>query len=86
MPVSDSLVAGRQRKAVQEKARWNAPQVGWMKINVDGVFDESSRSGGIGVVIRNHRGEVQLSAWRFIPSGSAADETEALEGRPNASC
>jgi hypothetical protein len=30
------------------------------------------------VVIRNHRGEVQLSAWRFIPSGNGADEIEAL--------
>jgi ribonuclease HI len=81
LPVSDSLVAGRKQKTAQEKARWKAPQEGWMKINVDGAFDESSGSGGIGVVIRNYRGEVQLSAWRFIPIGTCAEELEALACR-----
>jgi ribonuclease HI len=52
-----------------------------MKINVDGAFDESSGSGGIGVVIRNYRDEVQLSAWRFIPIGTGAEELEALACR-----
>jgi ribonuclease HI len=49
-----------------------------VKINVDGAFDEHSGEGGIGVVVRNHKGEVLLSAWKFLQSGGAADEAEAL--------
>jgi ribonuclease HI len=41
-----------------------APPEDWLKINVDGALDERTGEGGIGVVIRNHRGEVILTAWR----------------------
>jgi ribonuclease HI len=35
-----------------------APPEDWLKINVDGALDERTGEGGIGVVIRNHRGEL----------------------------
>lgn len=37
---------------------WVPPPVGWLKANTDSAFDCVSRSGGIGVVIRDHFGDV----------------------------
>jgi hypothetical protein len=71
-PVLDSLVAGKQRRSAKVKEHWTVPQEGWVKINVDGAFEASSGEGSIVVVIRNHKGEVQLSAWRFLQAVSDA--------------
>jgi ribonuclease HI len=54
-----------------------APQEGWLKINVDGAFDESSREGATGVVVRDNNRRVVLTAWSFFQSGGSAEEMEA---------
>ncbi|KAG2587723.1 hypothetical protein PVAP13_5NG166162, partial [Panicum virgatum] len=45
---------------------WSAPDVGWVKINVDGAYMEDSGEAGIGVIIRDSSGQVLLTAWKHI--------------------
>jgi ribonuclease HI len=54
-----------------------APQEGWLKINVDGAFDESCGEGATGVVVRDINGRVVLTAWSFFQSRGSAEEMEA---------
>ena len=57
--------------------RWNPPEDGKLKVNVDAAFTESSGEAGIGVVIRNHLGAIVLSAWKKIFGAGSAEEVEA---------
>jgi ribonuclease HI len=77
LPCVDSLTAGKQKRPDKEQEKWMAPPEDWLKINVDGALDERTGEGGIGVVIRNHRGEVILTAWRFALGEGSAEEVEA---------
>ena len=76
-PVSESLDAGRREAKGRTVAKWKPPQEGWSKINVDGAYD-ARIGGGIGIVIRDDRGSVLLTAWKFIDRGQDAEEIEAL--------
>jgi ribonuclease HI len=71
------LTAGKQKRPDKKQEKWMAPPEDWLKINVDGALDERTGEGGIGVVIRNHRGEVILTAWRFALGEGSAEEVEA---------
>ena len=77
-PVSDSLVAGKQGSKHKEPSKWQKPDVGWVKINVDGAYDASTGEGGVGVVIRDDKMAIQLTAWKYINRAGDAEEVEAL--------
>jgi hypothetical protein len=51
-------------ETLKQRTQWVAPPDGWMKVNVDGSFVEQSGEAGVGVAVRNHRGDVVLTAWR----------------------
>ena len=76
-PVIDSLTKEGVRK-VRVQERWKPPDEGWIKINVDGAFDNNTCQGGLGIIIRDHLGKVLLSAWFYLSSGRDAEEMEAL--------
>ncbi|RLM59026.1 hypothetical protein C2845_PM18G01090 [Panicum miliaceum] len=57
---------------------WRPPDIDWVKI---GAYSESSGEAGIGVVIRDHQGQVVLTGWKFISSASSAEQVEALACR-----
>jgi ribonuclease HI len=59
-------------------ARWEKPQMGWMKLNVDGSYDSNSSKGGIGVVLRDSVGTVIFSACGFLERCSSPLESELL--------
>jgi ribonuclease HI len=46
-------------------------------MNVDGSFVESTGEAGVGIVIRNSTGEVQLTAWPVLFRCASAEEAEA---------
>jgi ribonuclease HI len=58
--------------------RWEKPNQGWMKLNVDGSFDASSGKGCISAVLRNSQGEVIFSACGFLDRCSGPLEAELL--------
>ena len=41
---------------------WKSPIIGAMKLNVDATFYPTSREAGLGMVVRDHMGEVHLCA------------------------
>ena len=69
------------RARIPAKCRWQAPASGWIKINTDGAFSEASGEAGIGVIIRNHLGQVILSGWKYIDKGGSVEQVEALACR-----
>lgn len=67
----------------QSRPTWCPPKCGWFKVNIDGaVFKEVGQS-GVGVVIRNEKGELMGTMCKKIsfPLGTLeAEETAAAEG------
>ena len=45
---------------------------------MDGAYDATTGEGGIGIVIRDSKGAILLSAWQFVGRGQDAEEMEAL--------
>jgi len=56
---------GVQRKT-KEMPNWEPPRQGWVKINVDAAFSAQSGETSIGLIIRDHAGQVLLIAWKVI--------------------
>ena len=79
--VLDSLVCRQVRLAQKAKLLWKPPAEGYFKINVDGAFDAISERAGIGAVIRNSTGGVELSAWKAILHARDAEEVKAMACR-----
>jgi hypothetical protein len=73
----------RQRKHKRKKATWLAPPSGWVKINTDTAFCQRTGKASVGVVARDQKGVMILSAWRFLRHCGSPEEAEAeacLEG------
>lgn len=57
--------------------QWEPPPDDWVKINSDAAFQVESGKASAGVIIRNARGEVLLTAWRMLRKCGSALEAEA---------
>jgi hypothetical protein len=57
---------------------WEPPEHGWVKVNVDGAFDQLTGHAGIGIIIRDSSGKPELCAWKASSDGLSAEEMEAL--------
>lgn len=75
------MSAMRAPRIPKTKEVWTPPEEGWIKVNVDGAMSEESGEAGVGVVIRDHRGTVLLSAWKALFDAGSAEEVEALACR-----
>jgi hypothetical protein len=72
-------VRGSSRPASSKpSSRWVAPPEGCLKANVDAGWDSSSKRAGLGVVIRDWKGQVILTEWKFVPICTSAEEAETL--------
>ncbi|PNT69537.1 hypothetical protein BRADI_3g57305v3 [Brachypodium distachyon] len=58
--------------------RWIPPDVDFVKLSVDGSFSPANGSAGVGLVLRNHGGEIIISACRSIQWCNDALEAELL--------
>jgi hypothetical protein len=75
---SFAAVSPRVDEKLLQVSSWKAPSEGKIKANVDAGWDAVSKQGGVGIVIRDHRGEVILTEWKFIPFCSSAEEAEVI--------
>ncbi|KAM0927888.1 hypothetical protein ACQ4PT_002131 [Festuca glaucescens] len=62
---------GRQKV----KQKWMPPEVGTVKLNVDGAFDQDGHAGA-GMILRDEKGEVIIAACRRLQNCSDALEAE----------
>jgi ribonuclease HI len=62
---------GRQKV----KQKWMPPEVGTVKLNVDGTFDQDGHAGA-GMILRDEKGEVIIAACRRLQNCSDALEAE----------
>lgn len=60
---------------------WTKPGMGWMKLNVDGSYDATVGTGGIGAILRNSSGEVIFSACGKLNCCGGTLEAELLACR-----
>ena len=55
--------------------------VGWLKINIDGAFDQFTHCGGVGIVVRDSEGSVLEGFCKKINHVYSPDIVEAEAGR-----
>jgi hypothetical protein len=63
--------------ANQKSKHWTKPDAGWIKINVDASFLESSNNAWVGFVARNNMGAVIVAGARQIQNCFNIEEAEA---------
>lgn len=66
IPSTPRRCRGPDGSSSASKMRWERPQEGWMKANVDGSFDSQQLKGGIGVVIRDWEGAVIFASCTSV--------------------
>ena len=63
-------------KVKEKVVNWQPPNPESIKINVDASFVEAISSASVGVVARNHLGEVIISSWDYIGVCNSMYEAE----------
>lgn len=66
-----------RRESPQEP--WMPPPQGWYKVNVDGATFKDSRQCGLGVVVRNDKGEIMEALSKKIRSPLLEAEAKAAK-------
>jgi ribonuclease HI len=66
------------RETIKSVPRWSPPPEGTVHINVDATLFSPSRRMGIGVVIRNHKGECSVACSELIQEVTTPEIAEAM--------
>ena len=74
---SDLMQQPVDRDVVAMPSAWIPPSLGLCKINVDGALSHTKKLAGIGVVIRDHRGQILAALCRKIRAQLGVLEVEA---------
>jgi hypothetical protein len=59
------------------KSHWVTPREGNLKINVDAAFNHSTGEAAVGIIARNHMGQVAMAASLLIGKCTDVEEAEA---------
>nr|AWA45125.1 UPI0001A83545 related cluster [Saccharum spontaneum] len=75
-----ALVGSKRSTEVARQAPQKCvpPPPGMSKINVDGAFISNSGTVTVGVVIRDHNGQVKLASWRLLCYCRDTEEAEVF--------
>jgi hypothetical protein len=63
--------------------KWTPPPLGWVKMNTDAAFCHNSGAASAGIVVRDNKGRVLLTAWKRMRECGSPEPGEAeacLEG------
>ncbi|XP_026416231.1 uncharacterized protein LOC113311634 [Papaver somniferum] len=65
------------RRSITNITRWNPPQRGWLKINIDASVLPDSNIAGIALIIRDFAGQL-VEAWTMVERVRDVSQTEAV--------
>jgi ribonuclease HI len=71
------------KPALGGEAKWKRPEPRHVKLNVDAAFDVDSRSGAVGAILRDYKGDFIAASSCVLPyvsSVAAAEATAMKEG------
>jgi ribonuclease HI len=74
----------KPRKVLKPKEHWKPPAEGVIKINTDASFQEQEMTGGIGLVVRDHQGNLVRGQALWYGHAESALSMEALAIREGA--
>ncbi|KAL0014028.1 hypothetical protein SO802_001097 [Lithocarpus litseifolius] len=79
--LAKNILSSGTKSTKPMERRLKPPKPGWYKVNTDGATFEDTKSCGVGVVIRNERGEIMgaLSKNFALPLGGLEAEAKAVE-------
>jgi ribonuclease HI len=60
-----------QNRSDQRPVRWAPRQAGWVKVKTDAGFNRDKGIGSTGILIRNHDGDVLITAWKTVAEAEA---------------
>ena len=72
--VGDGILASHNMERIF--ADWQPPTAEFFKINVDASFVEAINAASVGVVVRDHSGEVVIFSWDYIGVFYSVEEAE----------
>nr|XP_051205578.1 uncharacterized protein LOC127319648 [Lolium perenne] len=72
------IKAATSDQVTEAPSEWQAPDSGWIKINVDAGWNDAHSAGGAGMVVRDSLGWIVFSAWKTLPPCASAEEAEIL--------
>jgi hypothetical protein len=58
---------------------WMAPDQGWIKIKTDAGICAQRRVSSAGVVIRDEKGSILLTAWQMLKQSTTVEEDESWQ-------
>ncbi|KQK03673.1 hypothetical protein BRADI_2g09225v3 [Brachypodium distachyon] len=64
--------------SVPKTSKWELPDTGWAKLNIDASFIQSSGAAAWGGVLRDDRGGVIASGWDIITNCQSAEMAEGV--------
>ncbi|XP_062008585.1 uncharacterized protein LOC133725376 [Rosa rugosa] len=76
-----SVQAPSRQVVGRRNSQWTPPSPGWLKANCVGIYDASSLSGGIGVVLRDSSGSIVGGVCSKVRWVSSLQTVEALACR-----
>jgi ribonuclease HI len=79
--VQESSTQPTRQAVPLQRVTWSPPQPGRYKVNYDAAFFGDSNEVGIGVIIRNHNGEVMASLCHRIHYPHSVEAMEAYAAR-----
>jgi hypothetical protein len=80
-PKKKPPIGFQERK--KDQSTWKAPPLGWVNVNIDAAYCPRKGEASVGVVVRDHHGNILLSTWRTLHHCGTPEEAKAealLEG------
>ncbi|KAG7967769.1 hypothetical protein I3843_08G116200 [Carya illinoinensis] len=65
-------------KRINHVVYWHAPPIGYLKLNVDGATFSDYFSAGVGIILRDHNGDVVVAASKVEREVSSPEFIEAI--------
>ncbi|CAM0871166.1 unnamed protein product [Alopecurus aequalis] len=77
-PVDDQKENLNKGLSTTKFSQWKPPENDWLCLSVDASYIQDTNFASWGALIRDHHGQILLSAWGLFPNCDSAETAEAL--------